>query len=422
MNEAKTSRAYSVYVLVALLVVYTFNFIDRIILGVVLVPIKAELALTDGQLGLLGGLAFALLYTVAGIPIGWLADRVSRVWIIAVALAIWSGFTALCGSASSFLQLFLCRVGVGIGEAGGVAPSYSLITDYFSPRSRARAISVYSFGIPIGAALGLYFGGYVATQVSWRAAFLWLGIAGLVLVPFLLLTVREPVRGALDTGGAPAPATAKPRFTEVWRVLARKRAFWGLSLGAACSSIVGYGIFFWLPSFFVRSYHMNLSQMAVFYGTITLVGGVTGVWFGGWLGDWLGTRRKAAYAIVPAVAFLVCLPFYVFGVLASGMSWTAVVFVIPAALSLVWLGPTIAAIQHCVPPSMRAMASAIFLFVNNFIGLGAGTYLIGFLSDEFAGRYGENSLRYAILACTSFYLLSAMFFLLSARRLERDWE
>lgn len=419
MSASIPGRAYSVYVLIVLLVVYTFNFIDRIILGVLLVPIKAELALTDTQLGLLGGLAFALLYTVAGIPIGWLADRAKRVWIITAALAIWSAFTALCGSVHGFLQLFLCRVGVGIGEAGGVAPSYSLISDYFPPRERARAIGVYSFGIPIGAALGLYFGGYVATQVSWRAAFSWIGIAGLVLVPILLLTVREPMRGALD---GQSQEHAKPGFTEVWRVLARKPAFWGLSLGAACSSIVGYGIFFWLPSFFVRSYHMSLAEMATFYGTITLVGGVAGVWFGGWLGDWLGKRRKAAYAVVPAIAFLVCLPFYAFGVLASEVSWTAIIFVIPAALSLVWLGPTLAAIQHCVAPSMRAMASAIFLFVNNFIGLGAGTYLIGGLSDAFAARYGENSLRYAILACISFYLLSAVLFLLSARRLERDWQ
>lgn len=419
MNGAKPSRSYAVYVLIVLLLVYTFNFIDRIILGVLVTPIKAELALTDTQLGLLGGIAFALLYTLAGIPIGWLADRLNRVWIMTTALALWSAFTAACGVAQSFGHLFLARIGVGVGEAGGVAPAYSLISDYFPPQSRARAIGVYSFGIPIGSALGLYFGGYIATHVSWRAAFMVVGFAGLALTPLLALTVREPVRGGLDTQARPATS---PGIREVLRVLALKRSFWGLSFAAACSSIVGYGLFFWLPAFFVRSYHMTLLDMSLFYGSITLVGGVGGIWLGGWLGDRLGSRNKAAFALIPAAALLLCLPFYIAGTLATGFSWGAIAFVIPAALSLVWLGPTLSAIQHLVPAAMRAVASAIFLFVNNFIGLGVGTLLIGWLSDSFTTRFGADSLRYAILACVSFYLLSAGLFILSSRRLARDWE
>ncbi|MGH8315436.1 MAG: spinster family MFS transporter, partial [Steroidobacterales bacterium] len=340
---ALPSRGYAVYVLAVLLIVYTFNFIDRIILGVLVPAIKAEFAFTDRQLGLLGGTAFAIFYTALGIPIGWLADRFNRVWIMTAALALWSAFTAACGAAQNFSHLFLTRLAVGVGEAGGVAPAYSLIADYFPPTSRARAIGVYSFGIPIGSAMGLLFGGYIVSHVSWRAAFVVVGLAGLALAPLLAFTVREPARGGLDTGAAKA---ASPGFAQVLRVLAGKPAFWGLSFGAACSSIVGYGFFFWLPSFFVRSYHLSLWQMSVYFGSITLVGGVAGIWCGGWLADRLGAIRKSAFAFIPAAALALCIPFYVFGALSSGASWMIAIFVIPAALSLVWLGPVISAIQH----------------------------------------------------------------------------
>jgi MFS family permease len=415
----RSTRGYAAYVLGVLLVVYTFNFIDRIVLGVLVPPIKAELGLTDTQLGLLGGTAFALFYTALGIPIGWLADRFNRVWIMTAALALWSAFTAACGFATSFAQLFLARLGVGVGEAGGVAPAYSLIADYFPPEQRARALGVHAFGIPIGSALGLFFGGAIASLVDWRVAFYVLGIAGLLLAPLQLFTVREPMRGGLDARRA---ARSGVTLREVARVLARKPAFWGLSLAAASSSIMGYGVFFWLPSLFVRSFGLTLMQVSVYFGAIMLVGGIAGVWLGGWLGDRYGSMRKSAYALVPAAALLLSVPFYFFGVLSHGMSWSIVIFVLPTALGLVWLGPTISAIQHLVPPEMRALASAIFLFINNLIGLGLGMLVIGALSDALAARFGAESLRYAVLAGTSFYLLSAALFALSARRLGRDWE
>jgi predicted MFS family arabinose efflux permease len=416
----RSDRGYPLYVLGVLLVVYTFNFIDRIVLGVLVPPIKAELGLTDTQLGLLGGTAFALFYTALGIPIGWLADRFNRVWIMTAALALWSAFTAACGLATSFAHLFLARLGVGVGEAGGVAPAYSFIADYFPPAQRARALGVHAFGIPIGSALGLMFGGVIASIIDWRAAFIILGVAGLLLAPLQLFTVREPVRGGLDGHAATRRPAASP--AEVARVLMRKPAFWGLSLAAASSSIMGYGLFFWLPSFFVRSYGLTLMQVSLYYGGITLIGGVAGVWLGGWLADRYGAAHKAAYAYVPAAALALCVPFYFVGVLSSTLSWSFVVFVIPAALGLVWLGPTISAIQHLVRPEMRAVASAIFLFVNNLIGLGLGTLIIGALSDAFVARFGAESLRYAILAGSGFYVVSVSLFLWSARRLERDWE
>jgi MFS family permease len=410
---------YRSYVLVVLVLVYTFNFIDRQIVGILAVPIKAELHLTDSQLGLMGGLAFALFYTLLGIPIARMADRVSRTRIMTAALALWSLMTAVCGLTHSFVQLFLARMGVGVGEAGGVAPAYSLICDYFPAKERARALSVYSFGIPIGAALGIVLGGYITSLMSWRMAFFIVGLAGLLMTPLLKLTVREPERGALDPEhGAAADA---PSLVEVMGVLAGKASFWGLSLGAASASMMGYGLFFWAPSFLVRSFHMSLLHASLSFGALVLVGGLIGIWFGGALADRYGEKRKAMYAYIPAMAFLATLPFYAAGVLSTTLWLSFAVLLVPTALGLAWLGPVLAAVQHLVPGNMRATASALFLFINNLIGIGLGTTLIGVVSDLTRARFGSESLRYAILAGTSFYLIAALLLFFAGRKLAKDW-
>ena len=413
------SLGYRSYVLVVLVIVYTFNFIDRQIVGILAVPIKAELHLTDSQLGLMGGLAFALFYTLLGIPIARMADRVSRTSIMTVALALWSLMTAVCGLTHSFGQLFMARVGVGVGEAGGVAPAYSLICDYFPAKERARALSVYSFGIPIGAALGVVLGGYITSLVSWRMAFFIVGLAGLLITPLLKSTVREPKRGALDperVDSAPAPS-----LFEVIAVLARKASFWGLSLGAASASMMGYGLFFWAPSFLVRSFHLTLLHASLGFGALVLVGGLIGIWFGGALADRYGAKRRAMYAYIPAIAFLATLPFYAAGVLSTTLWISFAVLLVPTALGLAWLGPVLAAVQHLVPGNMRATASALFLFINNLIGIGLGTTLIGVVSDLTRARFGSESLRYAILAGTSFYLIAALLLFFAGRKLAKDW-
>lgn len=412
------SPRYRMVVLAMLVLVYTFNFIDRQIVGILAVPIKADLGLTDTQLGLMGGLAFALFYTLLGIPIAMLADRSNRTTIMTVALVVWSAMTAVCGFAQNFWQLFLARLGVGVGEAGGVAPAYSLVADYFPPHQRARALGVYSFGVPIGSAFGIVLGGVIASLVDWRTAFIVVGIAGVVLAPFFKLVVREPRRGRFDAGGR---AAAPVGFGEVMRTLFSKPSFWGLSFGASASSMMGYGMFFWLPSFFVRSYGLTLLDASLYYGAILLVGGIAGIWLGGSLADRFGAARKRAYAIIPAVAFIATIPFYVAAVTSSSLVLSFVLFLVPTALGLVWLGPVLSSIQHVVPPHMRATASAIFLFVNNLIGIGLGTVALGALSDALSVRFGADSLRYAILAGTVFYVVASALFLLSARRLERDW-
>ncbi|MBA4801799.1 MULTISPECIES: spinster family MFS transporter [Euryhalocaulis] len=418
--EAKAdSKLYRGYVLFILVVVYTFNFIDRQIIGILAVPIQAELGLSDRQLGLMGGIAFALFYSTLGVPIALLADRVNRTWIMTIALAAWSLMTAACGMVNNFWQLFAARLGVGVGEAGGVAPAYSLVADFFPPNQRARALAIYSFGIPIGSAVGIVFGGFVASWIDWRAAFIIVGVAGLVLAPIFKLTVREPERGRFDP---PRQTTERAKLGEVFAVLMKKPSFFLLTLGASCSSMMGYGIFFWLPSFFVRSFQVDILEASLLFGGILLVGGIIGVWAGGALGDKLGEKNRAAYALVPAVAFLFTVPFYALGVLSSTPVVAILLFSVPVALGLMWLGPVLSAFQHLVRPDMRATASALFLLINNLLGIGGGVYILGEFSERLRPYFGDESLRYSILAGSGFYLMAAILFFFAARRLAKDWE
>jgi MFS family permease len=422
MDEATATRpgensgAYSFVVLGLLFVVYAFNFIDRQILGILVPGIKTELNFTDTELGWLGGPAFAIFYTALGVPIAWLADRWNRAWIMTIAVAVWSAFTAACGYALNFAQLFGARLGVGIGEAGGVAPAYSLISDYFPPRERARALAVYSFGIPIGSAAGVVVGGLIASQLDWRIAFIAVGAAGLLIAPLFRVVVREPERGRYDQKSA----LARVSFVAAAKALGAKPSYWLLSFGAASSSIMGYGVFFWMPSFLMRSFHFTLPQVSLYYGAILLVGGVTGVWLGGALADSLRAKRSR-YALIPAAAFALTLPCYVLGLLSTDPALAFVLFLPPTALGLMWLAPVITAVQHLAPAQARTTASALFLFINNLIGLGAGSLIIGALSDALTARFAEEALRYSILAGAGFYLLAALFMLAAAGTLARDW-
>ena len=406
------ARPGKALVLAMLLIVYTFNFIDRQILGILAGSIKADLGLSDTQLGVLGGLAFALLYSTVAVPLAWLADRSGRTRVIAASLAVWSAFTALCGLCTGFGQLFLCRLGVGVGEAGGVAPSYALIGDTFPPAQRARALATYSLGIPLGSALGVVLGGYVAATVDWRAAFVAIGLAGLVFAPLFAWVVRAP---------APAAQAAKPRFADVVAILAAKPSFWLLAFGAASSSMLGYGLAFWLPSLLRRSFGLDLIATSQFFGALLLSGGVIGIIGGGVLGDRLGRADRGAFAWLPALAFLLAAPLFAAGVMSGSAPLAFALFLVPQALAYVWLGPVLTAVQHLVPAQMRATASACFLLINNLLGVGFGSLVIGMLADRLTPSLGEEALRYAIVAALGFYLIAAMLMALAARPLRRDW-
>jgi MFS family permease len=420
MDSAERQKSPSTRVLLVLLLAYIFNFIDRQIIGVLAVPIKAELELSDRQLGLMGGIAFALFYSGLAIPIAWLADRKNRVNIIAGSVALWSLFTAACGLAQNFWQLFLARMGVGIGEAGGVAPSYALISDFFPKARRARALAFFSLGIPIGSALGVFFGGWLASTLDWRTAFIIVGLAGLPAALLVKLAIKEPVRGGFDNAGGRA-STPAPPFGTVAATLARTPSFWLLSFGAASGSILGYGLIFWLPSFFSRTYGLELAEVGTFYGSIVLVGGVAGTWLGGWFADKVGPERPGSYALIPAICFLVAAPIFAVGLFAKSLAVGWIMFTIGQMLALAWLGPVIAAVQHIVAPNMRATASASFLFINNLIGIGFGIFFLGFMSDAMAEAHGDNALQYSILYGLAFYLLSSLIYFLAFRRLGSDW-
>jgi MFS family permease len=400
-------------VLALLLLAYIFNFLDRQILGILAGPIIADLKLTDVEFGAIGGLAFALLYSVLGVPLAMLADRTSRSRVIAGALAVWSAFTALCGTATGFGQLFLYRLGVGVGEAGGVAPSYALIADYYPPARRARALAIFSLGIPLGLASGTLIGAYLAAWVNWRAAFIVMGIAGLVLAPIMLVFVRDLPR--------PAAHADRPKLSRTFPIIARKPTFWLMAAAASCSSLAGYGLALWVPSVLERSFGLGLIERGQYLASILLIGGTFGVFAGGWLADRLGQRDRRWYARLPAIAWLITAPTFAIGLMTSDpwLAWP--LLLIPNALNILWLGPVTTAIQHLVPQPLRSTASASFLLINNLIGLGVGPTLIGALSVLFKERFGTEALRYAAVSVVGFYLLAALLMLLAVRRLRSDW-
>jgi MFS family permease len=401
-------------VLALLLLAYIFNFLDRTILNILAGSIIKDLQLTDAEFGAITGLAFAILYSILGVPLALIADRTRRSWVVAGSLAVWSGFTALCGTAASFGQLFLFRLGVGVGEAGGVAPSYALIADYFPPQRRARALAIFSLGIPLGLAGGTLIGAYLASWIDWRAAFLVMGVAGLVLAPVMLLFVRDLPR-------AKQAASEKLALLHAFPIIAGKPTFWLMALAASCSSLAGYGLAAWVPSVLERSFGFSLIERGHFLASVFLIGGTTGVFMGGWLADRLGQGDRRWYGRLPAIAWLITAPTFAVGLMSSDpwLAWP--LLLIPNALNILWLGPVATAVQHLVPQPMRSTASASFLLINNLIGLGVGPTLIGALSELFKERYGTEALRYAAVSVVGFYVVAAVLMLLAVRRLREDW-
>jgi MFS family permease len=303
-------------------------------------------------------------------------------------------------------------MGVGIGEAGGVAPSYALIADYFEPRRRARALAIFSLGVPVGLSLGTVLGAYIAHAISWRAVFFTMGIAGIVLAPVMLIVVRD----------VPRPHVASPApIGQVFPMLARKPVFWLMAFAASSSSLCGYGLTVWVPSVLERSFHLSLIERGQFMASVVFIGGCTGVLTGGWLADRLGQRDRGWYAKLPAIAWVITAPTFAAGLMAPSLWLAWPLLLIPNALNILWLGPVITAVQHLVPQRMRSTASASFLLINNLIGLGVGPYLIGAVSDALKHSYGAESLRYAAVGCTLFYLLAAALMLLCVSRLRSNW-
>jgi MFS family permease len=433
------TKAYRAYVLAALLMVYTFNFIDRVVIAIIQEPIKKEFGLSDLQLGLLGGPAFAVLYTLLGLPIARLAERKNRMAILSVCVGLWSVATAACGFAGGYMSLLAARIGVSIGEAGCTPPAQSVISDYFPADKRATAISIYALGVPVGSMLAAIGGGYIAQYLGWREAFWILGIPGLILALVVFLTVKEPPRS-----GA---ATVTPSFLEAFAVLSKKPTFWHVSLGSAVASFVGYGVGQYLNSFLIRTHELTILQASQLTGVVLGMAAAFGTFFAGWLADKVVKRHPNALAWLPALGFFIATPFYLVGYMAPTL-WIGVPFMVVGAVThYFYLGCMYASIQGVAPPRMRATATAVLLFIVNILGYGLGPPVIGALSDflantslqQFAlttadcGRGileankancavgQEFGLRWAIFIGLFGYLWAGLHFLFAWKTLRKDW-
>lgn len=413
MNPGSAPRRSAALVLALLLVAYIFNFLDRQILGILGPAIQADLHLSNAEFGAIGGTAFALLYAALGIPLAFLADRTSRSTVVAGSLAVWSAFTALCGAAVGYWSMFLFRLGVGVGEAGGVAPSYALIADYFPAERRARALAIFSLGVPLGLGGGSFIGARLSGWFGWRAAFVIMGAAGVILAPILRAVVRDVPRPS-------NPRTQAPLAT-VFPILARRPAFWLLALASSSSSLCGYGLALWTPKVMMLTFGLDLISTGNFLASLLIIGGCAGVFAGGWFADRLGARDRGWYAKLPAIAWIVSVPAWGFGLFAPSLWIAWPLLLVGNAVNILWLGPVITAVQHLVPRPMRSTASASFLLINNLIGLGVGPWLMGRIADSLKTAYGADALRDSAVACLAFYLLAALLMLLSVRSLKRSW-
>jgi len=417
MNQK--NKSYKWVVLFMLTLVYMFNFIDRQILVILSEPIKAELGLSDTDLGWLTGLAFAALYVILGIPIARFADKSNRKNVVVASLAVWSAMTAISGRAQNFVQLFLARIGVGIGEAGGSPPAHSIISDYFPPEKRATALSIYSTGIYFGILVGYIVGGLIAKFYGWRMAFYAIGIPGVIFAALLYFVVKEPVKGRLDPTGE---VKETPKLKEVIKALLGKKTFLFVALAGGFNTFGTYGVGNFLPSFLQRVHGVDIATAGIVLGLATGIGGMIGTYLGGFLADRFQGRDKRWYMWVPlwagfgniipsALLFFTGMP-----KLAMAMTFFT------SAFTAFYLGPSIAVCHSLVNAKMRSFTSSIYFFVLNLIGLGLGPLTIGFLSDLFTPTYGNESLRWAFCITILTGLISSILFYLASKSYKSDLE
>jgi len=417
LNPYSSSKS-AYYALVLLTVVYSFNFIDRQLLAILQEAIKAELDLSDSQLGLLTGFAFAAFYVTAGIPIARWADRSNRRNIVALSLFIWSFMTAISGFVQNYIQLLLARIGVGIGEAGGSPPSHSIISDIFPPHRRASAIGFYSMGVSVGILFGFLAGGWLNEFFGWRVAFMVVGAPGILLAFIVRFTMAEPIRGLSEQREASEEGVAT---MEVLRVLWSRSSFRHMAWAAALNAFAGYSITNWTASFMIRSHGMSTGELGTWLSLTIGLGGAVGVFGGGLLADYLAPKDKRWYTWLPSVTGFICVPFMAAVYLVDNPYMALTMSVVPGILFNVYLGNTIATTHGLVGLRMRAMSSAILFLILNIIGLGAGPWIIGMLSDYLAPTLGQESLRYAMLyVLPAIMFVSACHFYLAGRTLRED--
>jgi len=435
-EKPQYSQRYKAYVLLILTGVYTFNFIDRQILVIIQESIKAELGLSDTQLGLLTGFTFAVFYVTLGLPIARFADKNNRRNVVAWALAIWSGMTAISGLVTNFFQLLLARVGVGVGEAGGSPPAHSMISDYFPAHQRATALSIYSMGIYVGILAGYSLGGWIDATYGWRMAFYALGIPGIIYALLLFFTVKEPPKGHSDaavtadfskkkipgsafsevTGEGPKEAS----FWEVVRILLSKKTFIFVAFACGLHTFGNYGVGNFFAPFLARVHGMPVEDIGTWLGITSGFGGIIGTFLGGFLADKYGRKDLRWYMWIPIIAGLINLPFSYFAFFDGNLNVVLFTYFMTALLTALYLGPSIAVTHHLIDAKKRALASAILFLVLNFIGLGLGPLGIGMISDYLSADYGAESLRYAFTITWVTGIISLILFYLGSKNYQNE--
>lgn len=416
--DTNYSEGYKKYVLLLLTGVYVFNFIDRQILVILQESIKSDLDLSDTQLGLLTGLAFAIFYVTVGLPIARLADRHNRKNIITISLGLWSAMTALSGFAGNFIQLLLARIGVGIGEAGGSPPAHSMISDYFPKEKRATALSIYSMGIYIGILFGYLCGGWLDEYFGWRTALMVVGLPGILYAIIFFFSVKEPQRGMAEN--RQEEASQMPKLSDVFSLLWRKKSFRYIALGAGFTAFVQYGVGNWSPSLLARVHEMSRGEIGTWLSMASGLGGALGVWLGGYMGDKLGQEDSKWYLLFPMIMLLISLPFTVV------LLWTDDKMICLGAMAIckicwtTYLAPCIAMSHGLVGIRMRALASAILFLVLNLVGLGLGPLVIGAISDQLSGEFGNTGLVYAMHVSIAMIMLAIICFWIGSKQIQSD--
>lgn len=405
-----------------LLVVYIFNFLDRQIVNILAEPIKEALHLSDTELGLLAGPAFAVFYALLGIPIARYADREgsNRVRLISLSLAIWSAMTAVCGLAQNFTQLLFARIGVGIGEAGCTPAAHSLISDSVPAAKRSSAIAFYGLGVPIGSLLGLVIGGIVNDLYGWRVALMLVGAPGLLLALVVFFVMREPRHLRVVDAVAAAAAPARLSTGEAMREIFASRAFVYILIAASVTAFLGYGKGLWTISFFIRSHGLSTTQAGLSMAVVLGLAGVFGTWLGGKLADKYGAQDKRHILTFPAFGMAVAAPILFLGYYMENWLVAVAMLIVPTVLNSAYYGPAYGCVQGLVRPQARAVAASIMLFGQNLIGLGLGPFLFGVLSDALQPVAGQESVRWVLYGAAWLGLIPAFFFWRASLRLNDE--
>jgi MFS family permease len=412
---------YRWYILSLLLTVYMVHHLDRQVVSLLLVPIGAEFDLSDSQLGLLAGTVYAIAFAITGMPLGLLVDRVNRVRLLSALIAIWSGLTALCATATSFVTLVLMRIGIGAAESGGTPTNLSLLSDYFERRRRSTAVGIYMMGPQLGTIIGFAVAGIIAANYGWRAAFLAAGIPGLILAALVLLTVREPKRGASDAvHGVQEAQLAAPPFMDALRLIRQQPALVHMIIGLTIANMVAAGVAVWLPALLMRVHGVSIQTagLSVAFGIATFA--ALASLFSGMVCDKLGTRSPHAIPRMAAFAALITIPFIVYGSL-TGIYWIAIAaFAAKTVAHAIVNTPGYAVSLSLAPPQIRGTTTALLQVLSNLLGYGIGPQLVGLLSDTFRPIAGADSLRYGLIVFVFLNLWAAAHLLRASQWMHRS--